>query len=83
MKIPFPFFLFLSFSLFCYGQNRPEKFEDNTKFGVKYHEKIILPAIYDEMITYPLIIAVKGKELTIYDNKMSLLHNNSDILTYA
>lgn len=83
MKIPFPFFLFLSFSMFCYGQNLPEKFEDKTKYGVKYHEKIILPAIYDEMITYPLIIAIKGKELTIYDNKMSLLHNNSDILTYA
>lgn len=83
MKTIFSFYLFLSFSIFCYGQNFPEKFEDNAKFGIKYHEKIMLSAVYDEIITYPLIIAVKEKERTIYDNKMSLLHNNSDILTYV
>lgn len=79
----FFFLFFLSFSVFCYGQNFPEKFEDNAKFGIKYHEKIILPAIYNDIITYPLFIVIKGNERTIYDNKMSLLYKNSEILTYV
>lgn len=83
MKTAFSFFLFLSFSIFCYGQNFPERFEDNSKFGIRYREKIILPALYDNIITYPLIIAIKGNERTIYDNTMSLLHNNAEILTYV
>lgn len=83
MKTIFSFFLFLSFSVFCYCQNFPEKFETNAKFGIKYHEKIILPAIYDEIDTYPLIIVKKDKERTIYNDKMILLHNNSEILTYV
>ncbi|WP_308006493.1 hypothetical protein, partial [uncultured Chryseobacterium sp.] len=83
MKATFYFVLSLSFSFFCYGQNFPEKFEDNSKFGVKYLGKIILPAVYNDIITYPLVVAIKGDERTIYDNKMSLLYKNSEILTYV
>lgn len=83
MKATFYFILSLSFSFFCYGQNFPEKFEDNSKFGVKYLGKIILPAVYNDIITYPLVVAIKGDERTIYDNKMSLLYKNSEILTYV
>lgn len=83
MKTTSSFFLFFFFSVFCYGQNFPEKFEDNGKFGIKFQGKIILSAIYNDIITYPLLIVIKGNERTIYDNKMSLLYKNSEILTYV
>jgi len=83
MKTTSSFFLFFFFSFFCYGQNFPEKFEDNGKFGIKFLGKIILSAIYNDIITYPLLIVIKGNERTIYDNKMSLLYKNSEILTYV
>ena len=83
MKTTSSFFLFFFFSVFCYGQNFPEKFEDNGKFGIKFLGKIILSAIYNDIITYPLLIVIKGNERTIYDNKMSLLYKNSEILTYV
>ncbi|MFC7346555.1 hypothetical protein ACFQO9_07515 [Chryseobacterium zhengzhouense] len=83
MKINSSFFLFFFFAVFCYGQNFPEKFEDNGKFGIKFQGKIILPSIYNDIITYPLFIVIKGNERTIYDNKMSLLYKNSEILTYV
>ena len=82
MKIIFSFIIFLSFSVY-YCQNVPEIFEEDSKFGIKYQGKMILPAVYDRITTYPLIIATKGKERTIYDYKMAVLFNNADIIRYV
>ena len=71
--------ILIGFCSFITAQKFPEKFEQNGKFGIKYQGKIVLSAIYDEIYTSPVMVAKKGNERTIFDDKMRILFNNSEI----
>lgn len=83
MKCFLSLILFLFIIAYCNGQIIPEKYEEKGKYGIKYHDKIVLPAVYDSIISNPLIITIKGNQKNIYDNKMNLLHENLNILTFV
>ncbi|RXM39957.1 hypothetical protein BOQ62_08890 [Chryseobacterium sp. CH21] len=75
------FLLIFLVNLFS-AQELPAKFEENGKFGLKDQTSILLPAIYDQITTDILIITHKAEETTIYNQKLSILYKDKEILTY-
>ncbi|MDR4891500.1 MULTISPECIES: hypothetical protein [unclassified Chryseobacterium] len=75
-------FLLIFLVNFLGAQEFLAKFEENGKFGLKDQTNILLPAIYDRITTDILIVTHKGDETTIYDQKLSILYKDQEILTY-
>ncbi|KFF09039.1 hypothetical protein [Chryseobacterium luteum] len=67
---------------FFRAQEFPTKFEENGKFGLKDQNNILLPAIYNRISTHILIITHKSDETNIYDQNLSILYKDQEILNY-
>ncbi|MGK6342365.1 hypothetical protein ACMGDK_09010 [Chryseobacterium sp. DT-3] len=75
-------FLLIFLINFFGAQEFPTKFEENGKFGLKAQNNILLPAIYNHISTHILIITHKSDEINIYDQKLSILYKDQELLTY-
>ncbi|UWX59664.1 hypothetical protein N0B40_14735 [Chryseobacterium oranimense] len=64
------------------AQNLPEKFEENSKYGLRINGKNVVPAIYDDVSTDFLVIAKKGNGFDLYNNKLILLDQNIKAYEY-
>lgn len=76
MKILLTFFLtFLTISI--NAQDDYEKFQQDSKWGIKYKDKVVLPAVYDYISTKFVIITKKDKIIDVYNLKnLQLLYSN-------
>lgn len=81
-KLIITLFATISTTICFKAQNLPEKFEENSKYGVRIDGKNVVPAIYDDVSTDFLVIAKKGNKFDLYNNDLTLLDQNIKAYEY-
>lgn len=81
-KLIITLFATISTTICFKAQNLPEKFEENSKYGVRIDGKNLIPAIYDDVSTDFLVIAKKGNKFDLYNNDLTLLDQNIKAYEY-